>query len=263
MQRTLIIACGALAREIVAIIKANGLTPLELRCLPATLHNRPELIAAAVRDAIHESRAIYARIYVAYADCGTGGALDAVLEAEGVERLPGPHCYATFAGQAAFTALAAAAPGTFYLTDFLARQFETLVIRGLGLDRHPELLPVYFGNYTRLVYLAQSDDPALDAAAEAAAARLGLAYQRIRTGMGDLERFIVDAAAGVEHGRVRDPLLAGHPGPGDRQGGAAVGEAPAARAVRAGHRPRRDAREAHRQRRLSGAVAKVRADPLR
>lgn len=257
MQRTLIIACGALAREIVAIIEANGLAHLELRCLPATLHNRPERIAGAVRDAIRDARSTYARIWVAYADCGTGGALDAVLEAEGVERLPGPHCYATFAGQAAFSALAEAAPGTFYLTDFLARQFETLVIRGLGLDRHPELLPVYFGHYTRLVYLAQSEDPALTAKAEAAAARLGLGFERIRTGMGELSTFIEAAAAGVVHGRARDSLLAGHPGPGDRQGGAEVGQAPAARAVRAGDRPRRDAREADRQRRLSRAVAEV------
>ena len=257
MQRTLIIACGALAREIVAIVEANGLGHLELRCLPATLHNRPELIAGAVGNAIRDARSTYARIYVAYADCGTGGALDAVLEAEGVERLPGPHCYATFTGHAAFAALAEAEPGTFYLTDFLARQFEALVMRGLGLDRHPELLPVYFGHYTRLVYLAQSEDPVLTAKAEAAAMQLGLAFERVRTGMGELRTFIEAAAAGVVHGRTRDPLLAGHPGPGDRQGGAEVGQTPAPRAVRAGHRSRRDARRAHRHRRLSGAVAEV------
>lgn len=257
MQRTLIIACGALAREIVAIVEANGLAHLELRCLPATLHNRPELIAGAVGDAIRAARSTYACIYVAYADCGTGGALDAVLEAQRVERLPGPHCYATFTGEAAFSALAEAEPGTFYLTDFLARQFETLVIRGLGLDRHPELLPVYFGHYTRLVYLAQSDDAALTAKAEAAAARLGLAFERVRTGMGELRTFIEAAAAGVVHGRTRGSLLAGHPGPGDRQGRAEVGEAAAAGTVRAGHRSRRDARQAHRHRRLSGAVAEV------
>ena len=255
--RTLIIACGALAREIVAVVKANGLATIDLRCLPATLHNRPALIAGAVRDAIRAARATHHRIYVAYADCGTGGALDAVLAEEAVERLPGPHCYATFAGQAGFAALAEAEPGTFYLTDFLARQFETLVIGGLGLDRHPELLPVYFGHYERLVHLAQSDDPALDAKARAAAERLGLAYQRVRTGMGELATFVEDAAAGVVHGRARDPLLAGHPGPGDRQGGQEGGETPAARTVRAGHRPRRDARKADRHRRLSGAVAEV------
>jgi hypothetical protein len=257
VHRTLIIACGALAREIIAVIKANGLTHLDLRCLPATLHNRPELIAGAVQEAIQKGRETHHQIFVAYADCGTGGALDAVLAEEGVARLPGPHCYATFAGQERFAALAEAAPGTFYLTDFLARQFDTLVIEGLGLDRHPELLPAYFGNYTRLVHLAQSDDPALTAAAEAAAERLGLAYERVATGLGELAAFITTAANGALDARPRDPLLARHPGPGDREGGTQDGQAPAARAVRAGHRPRRDARAAHRHRRLSGRVAKV------
>lgn len=257
MQRTLIIACGALAREIVAVIEANGLAHLDLRCLPATLHNRPELIAAAVQGAIRAARATHHRIYVAYADCGTGGALDAVLEEEAVPRLAGPHCYASFAGQARFAALADAAPGTFYLTDFLARQFETLVIGGLGLDRHPELLPVYFGHYTRLVYLAQTDDPALTAKARAAAARLGLAFERVATGMGEIEAFIEDAALGATHGRADDSLLARHSSSGDRQGGPEDGQAPAARAVRAGDRPGRDARRAHRHRRLSRPVAKV------
>jgi hypothetical protein len=257
VHRTLIIACGALAREIIAIIKANRLTHLDLRCLPATLHNRPELIAGAVRDAIRDARDTHHRIFVAYADCGTGGALDAVLAEAGVARLPGPHCYATFAGQERFAALADEAPGTFYLTDFLARQFETLVIEGLGLDHHPELLPVYFGNYTRLVHLAQSDDPVLTATAQAAAERLGLAFERVPTGLGELATFINAAANGAVDARPRDPLLARHSGPGDREGGAQDGQAPAARAVRAGHRPRRDARQAHRHRRLSGRVAEV------
>ena len=208
MQRTLIIACGALAREIVAIIAADRLTHVDLRCLPATLHNRPEKIGDAVRAAIHEARGAYGRIFVAYADCGSGGALDRVLEEEDVERLPGPHCYATFAGQDRFAKLADAEPGTFYLTDFLARQFETLVIEGLGIDRHPELQDAYFQNYRRLVYLAQTDDAELTRKAEAAAARLGLAFERILTGMGELRALIEKAAEESEYGQPDDRLLA-------------------------------------------------------
>jgi hypothetical protein len=253
----LVIACGALAREIIAIIAADRLTHLDLRCLPATLHNRPERIADAVRAAIREARATHRRIFVAYADCGTGGALDEVLRAEGVERLPGPHCYAIFAGQDRFAALAEPEPGTFYLTDFLARQFETLVIEGLGIDRHPELVRDYFQHYRRLVYLAQTEDDALTQKARAAAERLGLAFERVVTGMGELQSFLDRAAWGAEDGHTDDPVLARHPGPGDRQGRPANGQAAVAGAVRAGDRPGSDARKAHRQRRLSGAVAEV------
>ena len=183
---TLILACGALAREIGAIIAANHLGHLTLHCLPASLHNRPERIPAAVRDALAKFRPTHPRIFIAYADCGTGGALDRVLEEEGVQRLPGAHCYAFFTGTEAFAAQGDDDMRSFYLTDFLARQFDTLVIEGLGLDRHPELRDMYFGNYERVVYLAQTRDPALDAAALAAATRLGLAYERRQTGYGDL-----------------------------------------------------------------------------
>ncbi len=183
---TLILACGALAREIGAIIAANRLTHLTLHCLPAILHNRPERIAPAVRDAIAKFRPTHPRIYVAYAECGTAGALDRVLAEEGIQRLPGAHCYAFFTGIDAFAAQGDDDMRSFYLTDFLARQFESLVIEPLGLDRHPELRDMYFGNYERVVYLAQTQDPALDRAAEAAAARLGLAYERRQTGYGDL-----------------------------------------------------------------------------
>lgn len=188
--RTLLIACGALAREARAVIAANRLDHLDLACLPASLHNRPERIPAAVRRRIGRARHDYARILVLYADCGTGGELDRVLQDEGVERIAGPHCYAFFAGEAAFAAMAEAEPGTFWLTDFLARQFETLVIRGLGIDRHPELLPLYFGNYRRLVYLSQTQDPALLAKARAAADRLGLAFEHRATGFGGLATFL-------------------------------------------------------------------------
>jgi hypothetical protein len=133
----LVIACGALAREIVALRKLNGWSALDIQCLPPELHNRPERIPAAVREAIGAARAHYQRIFVAYADCGTGGRLDAVLQAEQVERLPGAHCYEFFATSAAFAKLGEAEPGTFYLTDFLVRHFDRLVIAGLGIDRHP------------------------------------------------------------------------------------------------------------------------------
>jgi hypothetical protein len=193
-KRTLLIACGALARETLTVLEANRLDHVELTCLSALLHNRPERIPAAVCEKIREARGRYDRILVLYADCGTGGELDRVLAEEGVERIEGPHCYAFYAGQEVFDHLQDAEPGTFYLTDFLARQFETLVIEGLGLDRHPDLLPLYFGNYRRLVYLAQTDDPELTAKAEAAARRLGLAFERRLTSFGGLADFVRKAA---------------------------------------------------------------------
>ena len=150
------IGCGALGRELTELVARNGMgAAMEVQCLPASLHNRPAEIAPAVDARIRRERGRYDRLFVAYGDCGTGGALDRVLEAHGVERLPGAHCYAAYAGLAAFDAIAAEEPGTFYLTDFLARSFDALVVRGLGLDRHPELLPVYFAGYRRLVYLSQ------------------------------------------------------------------------------------------------------------
>lgn len=194
----LVIGCGALARELVELTRRAGLPPLDLTCLPATLHNRPERIPDAVRDRIRAARARgVERILVAYADCGTGGLLDRMLGAEGVERLEGAHCYDVYAGRAAFATLQDEEPGTFYLTDFLARNGERLVWRGLGLDRHPELLPLYFGNYRRLVFLAQTDDPALTAAARRLARRLGLRFERRLTGLGELGPSIARFAAGV------------------------------------------------------------------
>ncbi len=182
----LVIACGALAREIVALKNLNGWSALDIQCLPPELHNRPERIPAAVREAIAAGRANYERIFVAYADCGTGGLLDEVLQAERVERLPGAHCYEFFATAATFAALGEAEVGTFYLTDFLVRHFDRLVITGLGIDRHPELAVEYFRNYRRLVYLVQAADPELSIAARAAAQRLGLEYEERLTGYGDL-----------------------------------------------------------------------------
>ena len=184
---TLIIACGALAREIVALIRANGWEHVSIECLPAEFHNTPQRIPDAVRDKIRLARPDFEHIFVAYADCGTGGLLDEVLASESVERLPGAHCYEFFAGARAFAALADAEPGTFYLTDFLTRHFHRLVLQGLGLDRHPELMPMYFGNYRRLVYLSQVSDSTLLARARDAAQQLGLQFEHRHTGYGDLE----------------------------------------------------------------------------
>jgi hypothetical protein len=184
--RKLVIACGALAREIAALRAANGWSTIDVACLPPELHNRPERIAGAVRAKIRELRADYDAIFVAYGDCGTGGALDAVLAEEGAERIPGVHCYEFYAGPADFAALAAAEPGTFYLTDFLLRHFDRLVIEALGIDRHPELQPQYFGNYRRLVYLAQAPAADAEAAARRVAERLGLELVVRRTGYGGL-----------------------------------------------------------------------------
>jgi hypothetical protein len=183
----LIIACGALAREIVALKRVNGWTDVDVQCLPPELHNRPERIPGAVKAAIDAGRSGYSRVFVAYADCGTGGLLDAMLQQENVERLPGAHCYEFFATSAQFAALADAEPGTFYLTDFLVRHFERLFVEGLGLDRHPELAAEYLRNYTRVVYLVQAPEPGLSQAARQIAERYGLAYEERQTGYGDLE----------------------------------------------------------------------------
>ncbi len=182
-----VIACGALAREIHYLRRANGWDHVHMYCLDADLHNRPQLIPGKLREKIAYCRDRYASIFVAYADCGTGGGIDAVLNEEGIERLAGPHCYSFYAGEKAFTELADEEPGTFYLTDFLARHFERLIIRGLKLDRHPQLLDDFFGNYRRVVYLSQRSDGELLPAARAAADYLGLRFEHVHCGYGDLE----------------------------------------------------------------------------
>jgi hypothetical protein len=194
---SLIIACGALAREIVALRTLNNWPHLAVQCLPADLHNRPEKITDAVRAKIHAARGRFASIFVAYADCGTGGQLDRMLAEEGIERIPGAHCYEFFAGSAAFEAMAEAEIGTFYLTDFLLTHFDRLILRGLGIDKHPQLLPVYFGNYKKLTYLAQVASEERIAAGRAAAERLGLAFETHLTGYGDLATSLAQAASGT------------------------------------------------------------------
>ncbi|MFK8025654.1 MAG: DUF1638 domain-containing protein [Ilumatobacter sp.] len=230
-RRTLVIACGALARELLAIVQLNALDDVVIECLPASLHNRPSEIPDAVRSRIRRARGSgwdqahaaplvidqpgtdfvdddglvssaaeasavgdggFDSIFVAYADCGTGGLLAAVCAEEGVEMLAGAHCYEFFATSRRFHEIQDAEIGSFYLTDFLVRHFDRMVWQGLGLDRHPELLPMYFGNYTRLVYLAQTDDDELSAAAERAAERLGLSMLVERSGYGELETTMVE-----------------------------------------------------------------------
>jgi len=174
--KVLVIACGAIAHELVRIREMNDWGHIEFQCLPAKLHNTPEQIPGAVRDTIAREQGNFERIFVAYADCGTGGLLDRALEGTGVERIPGAHCYEFFAGSEVFHRLADEEPGSFYLTDFLVRHFERLVIRGLGLDNRPALMPLYFGNYKRIVYLAQTDSAELQAMAREHANYLGLEY---------------------------------------------------------------------------------------
>ena len=184
--KVLLLACGALAHEIVALKAANGWTHLDLQCLPAKLHLWPDRIVTAVEEAVLARQGEYDRIFVVYADCGTGGLLLEKCKQLGVEMVEGPHCYSFFEGNAVFAEKMEEEFTAFYLTDFLVRQFEAFVWKPMGLDRHPELRDMYFGNYTKLVYQAQLDDPALDAKAQDCARRLGLAYERRLTGYGDL-----------------------------------------------------------------------------
>ena len=184
----LVIACGAIARELIQLKKTNGWEHMEVQCLPAELHNHPQRIPEQVQSKLAAERKRFDKVFVAYADCGTGGALDRLLDPLGTARLPGAHCYEFFAGSQAFGQLADEEPGTFYLTDFLVRHFDRLVIQGLGLDRHPELRDSYFGNYRRLVYLAQTHSDELEARARSCAEQLQLDYQLRRTGLEHFEQ---------------------------------------------------------------------------
>lgn len=207
--QTLFIACGALAKELVDLKRSTGWSELTITCLPAHWHNTPQKIAPAVLRKLRSARRSFDRVFVIYGDCGTGGELDRVLEAEGVERIPGPHCYQMYMGSAAFEARAEAEPGCFYLTDYLVRHFDRLIVKGLGLDRYPELLEDYFGNYTTLIHLAQLPDKALKTKAGKAAARLGLAFEYRLVGYGELGAFVAQVAGGdtLEAGPA-DPVAA-------------------------------------------------------
>jgi hypothetical protein len=194
-ERLLVIACGMIAREVLAVKERLALDHLELTCLPAEFHYYPDKIPPAMDKAISDAKSEgYKHIFVGYADCGTGGMLDKVCEKHGVERMEGAHCFAFYQGNAAFEAAGDRDMLAFYMTDFLCRQFEAFFIKPLGLDRHPELAADYFGNYEKLVYLAQTNDPELDKVAENAAEMLGLTYERRFTGYGDLTPSLAKAS---------------------------------------------------------------------
>ncbi len=200
-EKVHVIACGAIAREILAVSKLNELDHIELTCLPAIWHAHPQKIAPGLEAAIAEARAAGAsRIFIGYADCGTGGHLDRVCERHGVKRMDGPHCFAFYQRMEEYRKIADDDMMSFYMTDFLCRQFDAFFMKPLGLDRHPELIADYFGNYDKLIYLAQTDDPELDKVAVAAAKMLGLAYERRPTGYGDLPMGLAHAAgvAGID-----------------------------------------------------------------
>jgi hypothetical protein len=184
LGRLLVIGCGALAEELSALKKANQWTAVDIKCLDAALHNRPERIADRLEVALTQQHAHYDNIFIAYADCGTGGAVDRVADQFNAQRLPGAHCYEFYATSPVFAALAEAEPGTFYLTDFLVRHFERLVIQEMKLDKHPELEEMMFGHYRKVVYLAQIEDSQLRVEAERAAARLKLPLEVVTTGYG-------------------------------------------------------------------------------
>lgn len=203
-----VIGCGALVRELRAVLPRQA----KVTYLPAPLHNRPDKIVPAIQEAL-DAGEIDDHILLAYGDCGTGGALDAAIsewrqEGRSVERLPGDHCYEFFTGSAEFAELHGAELGTFFLTDYLARHFDLLIWQGLGLAKHPELLPMYFGNYTRLVLLSQSDDPdtlsTLEAMAHSAAEQLGLVFEHRPTGLEPFQRAVSVAFPGVA---LSDPTM--------------------------------------------------------
>ena len=185
--RTLIVACGALARELLQVVEANGLSHIDVECLPASFHNTPDVIPDAVATRVRAATNRYQRIFVGYGDCGTGGRLDAVCKELGVDRLPGDHCYEFLSGSEAFADLHAEELGTFFLTDYLVKHFDRLVVKAFWLDTHPEMLDAVFGNYRRLAYLSQVDDPDLLDRARSAAARLGLSFEHRPTGLSNLE----------------------------------------------------------------------------
>lgn len=188
-KSTLVIGCGAIAHELVTVFKANHWDHIEIQCLPAEWHNTPDRIVPAIREKLSAERTRFKRIFIAYGDCGTGGRLDALLnepDNQNIERLQGDHCYAFFAGPDNFDQIANDDLGTFYLTDYLAANFERLILGELGINEHPELLPMYFGNYNRLVYLSQQDNKILMEKAKQAATALNLSFEHIHTG---LEKF--------------------------------------------------------------------------
>jgi len=198
-KTTLVIACGAIAHELVAVLKASNWDHVEIQCLPAEWHNTPVHIAPGVEKKILENKDAFDRILVAYGDCGTGGELDQVIRRHAVDRLPGNHCYDFFAGLEIFADLAEEELGTFYLTDYLAAHFDRLILDGLGITSHPELRDMYFAHYTRVVYLAQSPTPTLIDKATAAAKALGLKFELRETGLKPFAQSLESIKVHVQH----------------------------------------------------------------
>lgn len=197
-EKVLVIACGMIAREVLAVREELGVEHLDITCLPAEYHYYPDRIPPALDQAISRAKNQgYRHIFVGYADCGTGGNLDRVCERHGVERIAGPHCFAFYQGLDAFARVEERDMMSFYMTDFLCRHFEAFFLKPLGLDRHPELIQDFFGNYAKLVYLAQTEDPELEKVAKDAARLLDLEYERRFTGYGDLQNALKNAAGTV------------------------------------------------------------------
>lgn len=207
-DNVLVIACGALAREITDLTQRYGWNHVHLKCIDAKLHNRPALIPDRLRETIRRNKSKYDQIFVAYADCGTGGDIDKVIQDEDIERLPGAHCYQFYAGARRFAALAEAEPGTFYLTDFLAQHFDKFVTKPLKLIEHPELRDAYFGNYRRVVYLSQTVNSDLLAAAKRAAQKLALDFEHVHCGYGELETSLRSVIMRRDDGKENAHLLA-------------------------------------------------------
>ena len=193
-DKILVIACGALAKEITALIRMNNWTHLQLRYLPAKLHNEPKNIPQNIRKYLVNAQNKFSRIFIGYADCGTGGKLDNLLEEFGVQRLPGAHCYEFFSSTQTFSKMLEEEPGSFFLTDFLVKSFEKLIWQGLKINSHPELLKIYFRHYKRLVYLAQTESKELQTQAQEIAKRLGLSYSYRFNGYGGLSPALSDLA---------------------------------------------------------------------
>jgi len=186
----LLVACGALARELVHLQRQMPDGAIEITCLPAAWHNHPEKIVPGVKRKVDAALRTGRRVGVVYGDCGTGGDLDVYLNSVGVVRIPGPHCYEMFLGKPVFDDEMERELGTFFLTDYMVRHFERIVMQGMGLRRHPQLRDLYFANYRRVLYIAQTDDPALRLKAERAAATLGLDYEYRFSGYGELAAYV-------------------------------------------------------------------------
>ena len=194
-NKILVIACGALAKEITALIRMNNWSHLQLRYLPAKLHNEPHKITQNIRKNLINAQNKFSQIFIGYADCGTGGQLDTLLDEFGIQRLPGAHCYEFFSSTQNFSKLIEEEPGSFFLTDFLVKSFEKLIWQGLKINSHPELLKIYFGNYKRLVYLAQTESKDLQTQAKEIANKLRLNYFYRFTGYGALTPALSDLKA--------------------------------------------------------------------